>query len=127
MCKWLLGQMLRRKNGFFLFIFFIFQMVPNNGTSLMEIICTIECKVGKSARHLLSLKAQPRLYLFYTSSDSTTQIFVLSSVDQTFCPNTRCSITCFRIFLGEALIAWKSKKQTSVSRFSVFHELTKAN
>ena len=38
-------------------------------------------------------------------------------------PSDRCSLSAYCVFLGGLLIAWKTKKQTAVSRSSVEAEL----
>jgi hypothetical protein len=63
------------------------------------------------------LKGAPALGLFYPSkSDCRVQAF--SDSDWATCPNTRRSVTGFCLFIGKALVSWRSKKQTTVSRSS---------
>jgi hypothetical protein len=55
--------------------------------------------------------------LFYPTS-SFIRLVVFSDADWASCPDTRCSVTCWCMFLGDSLISWKSKKQDRVSKSS---------
>ncbi|XP_019434328.1 PREDICTED: uncharacterized protein LOC109341000 [Lupinus angustifolius] len=55
--------------------------------------------------------------LFYPNH-SIIQINGFSEYYWASCPDTRCSISSYLMFLGDSLIYWKSKKQNTVSRSS---------
>ncbi|XP_019186505.1 PREDICTED: uncharacterized protein LOC109181210 [Ipomoea nil] len=54
---------------------------------------------------------------FYPKGEAT-QLNVFSDSDWAICSESRRSITGFCVFLGSALISWKCKKQSTVSRSS---------
>ncbi|KAL2231035.1 UNVERIFIED_CONTAM: Retrovirus-related Pol polyprotein from transposon RE2, partial [Sesamum indicum] len=58
------------------------------------------------------------LGLFFPSLNSL-QLQAFCDADWGACLDSRCSLTGFAIFLGPALISWKTKKQSTVSRSSV--------
>ncbi|KAL0395161.1 UNVERIFIED_CONTAM: Retrovirus-related Pol polyprotein from transposon RE2 [Sesamum latifolium] len=71
-----------------------------------------------AALHLVRyLKGTPHTGLFFPSSSSF-EIRAYCKADWGSCSDTRRSISGFCIFLGSALVSWKSKKQTTVSRSS---------
>ena len=71
-----------------------------------------------ATHHLLCyLKNSPSQGLFYSSS-STLKLTAFSDADSTTCPDTCKSVSGFCIFLGDFLVSWKSKKQTTISRSS---------
>ncbi|XP_061341704.1 uncharacterized mitochondrial protein AtMg00810-like [Gastrolobium bilobum] len=63
------------------------------------------------------LKSSPAAGLCF-SYTGTLSVRAFADADWACCPDTRRSVTGFRVFIGSSLVAWKSKKQCTVSRSS---------
>ncbi|KAL2229041.1 UNVERIFIED_CONTAM: Retrovirus-related Pol polyprotein from transposon RE1 [Sesamum indicum] len=72
----------------------------------------------QAALHLVRyLKGCSEVGLFFPSSNSL-QLQAFCDADWGACTDTRRSLTGYAVFLGPALISWKTKKQCTVSRSS---------
>ncbi|WVZ16874.1 hypothetical protein V8G54_009856 [Vigna mungo] len=70
-----------------------------------------------TTRILRYLKGTPGTCIHFPCN-STIQLKAFCDSDWATCPNTRRSVTGFTIYLGNSLISWRSKKQSTVSRSS---------
>ena len=72
----------------------------------------------EAARRLLRyLKGNPGQGLFL-KSDSNLQVYAYCDSDWGACPLTRRSLTGYFVTIGGSPVSWKTKKQTTVSRYS---------
>lgn len=68
-------------------------------------------------RLLRYLKGSPRQGLFFPSHRQL-NLVGYGDADWAGCPTKRRSVTGYYIFLGQALVSWKSKKKSTISRSS---------
>ena len=64
------------------------------------------------------LRGSPSRGLFFPT-DTSLQLLAYSDADWAGCPDTRRSTTGWCMFLGDALISWRCKKQDRVSKSSI--------
>jgi len=77
----------------------------------------MECHGAMLKRILRYIKGTTTLGLHLHAAKSPT-ITAYTDADWAGCPDTRRSTSGFAVFLGDALISWSSKRQTTVSRSS---------
>jgi hypothetical protein len=68
-------------------------------------------------RILRYIKGTPSLGVFLRAATSPT-LTAYTDADWAGCPDTRRSTSGFCVFLGDSLVSWSSKRQTTVSRSS---------
>ncbi|XP_061365823.1 uncharacterized mitochondrial protein AtMg00810-like [Gastrolobium bilobum] len=79
--------------------------------------CPRDAHHQAALRILKYLKGAPASGLFFPSSPDI-QVRAFADSDWACCPDTRRSTAGFCIFFGSSLVAWKTKKQSTVSRSS---------
>ncbi|KAL2225951.1 uncharacterized protein LOC110011864 [Sesamum indicum] len=109
----------RRLVGRFLYLSFTKPDISFAAQQLSQFVyrpCVVHMNVPL---HLVRyLERCPDLGLFFPSSSSFT-ITAYRDADWAGCVDSRHSLTGYCIFLDEALISWKTKKQTTVARSTV--------
>ncbi|KAL0403899.1 UNVERIFIED_CONTAM: Retrovirus-related Pol polyprotein from transposon RE1 [Sesamum radiatum] len=106
----------RRLVGRFLYLSFTRPDISFGAQQLSQFVhapCAIHLD---AAMHLVRyLKGCPERGLFFPASGSLS-LTAYCNADWASCTDSRRSLTGYCIFLGNALISWKTKKQTTVAR-----------
>jgi hypothetical protein len=68
-------------------------------------------------RVLRYIKGTPRVGILLRATMSC-DLMAYTAADWAGCPDTRCSTSEFCVFLGDSLVSWSSKRQSTVSRSS---------
>ncbi|KAL0435806.1 UNVERIFIED_CONTAM: Retrovirus-related Pol polyprotein from transposon RE1 [Sesamum radiatum] len=106
----------RRLIGRLLYLAFTRPDISHSVQQLSQFL-THPCEAHwKAALHIVRyLKGSPALGIFFPSSSSF-ELTAYCDADWASCPESRRSLSGFCIFLGGALVSWKTKKQSTVSR-----------
>ncbi|XP_073138208.1 secreted RxLR effector protein 161-like [Henckelia pumila] len=85
---------------------------------LSQYVATPRTTHLKAVHQLLRyLKSTPGQGIFFPTNASS-HLRAFSDADWATCPDTRRSVTDFCVFLGDALISWKTKKQVTIPKSS---------
>ncbi|XP_061353980.1 uncharacterized mitochondrial protein AtMg00810-like [Gastrolobium bilobum] len=79
--------------------------------------CPSDIHMAAAVRVLKYLKGSPTTGLFF-SANTNLHVSGFADVDWACCPDTRKSISGYCAFIGSSLVAWKAKKQSTISRSS---------
>ncbi|KAL0435617.1 UNVERIFIED_CONTAM: Retrovirus-related Pol polyprotein from transposon RE2 [Sesamum radiatum] len=106
----------RRLIGRLLYLAFTRPDISHSVQQLSQFL-THPCEAHwKAALHIVRyLKGSPALGLFFPST-SNFELTAYCDADWASCPDSRRSLSGFCIFLGAALVSFKTKKQSTVSR-----------